>query len=1046
VSGLNRWLAGRLAVPPERTGRLFLFLAVAVLQYAACALGRTAAESLFLSNAGAAALPGYLVIAGLSIVPASTAMLKLIDRVPKLTLYRRSLLLGVVVVVAIRFLTGSGELWAWYVVLIGVVLVEVLLGIQFWVLLANYFTSLEQKRLIAAFTLAMAGGAVLGGMLATGLVRLVSTADLLVIYPSLFVAVYFLLVRLQRTEKPFESADDDSDVSMQQSLGSLPALIAEYPIIALMAIVGFLDVLLGAVGAVLTFDVYTRVFTDEGRLTQFLGVLKAAMNVLQVVFVTFVTKPLVQRLGVGRMNVIYPATTFASLLGLAVRPSLPVAIGASFNWDTVAPGLANPIENLTYNAVPPRFLGRVRSVSEGILQPTGLTAAGIVLLVLVDRFSFSQIAWMAAGLGLVHVVLGAYRGRKYGDALASQLKSRAIDFKEEGELTRIPAEYAEEVERLLLASGAESSAFGLELAARLGADRFFPSVVPVLPNLAGRSQEAGVSFLSAIRGRAERSEVRRLLATGPPQVQGLVLEAELRRRNTQLSLRELEPLLSSEDAKVRGLSRAAALRVDGPVTPLLLHDPTLGEDGLAAVARGAQAAADKRLIPAMVEAMVRGAPPTRAAALEGLVAVAPLGEKYASVVSLAELELGSEDPRVRAAAYALLGKEGAANLESLVAGLEDTHAMVRRRASQALGGLGEVAIPHLAQALRSRRAEVVDSALEALGTMRTSAAADAALEFLAEDYRQVERNQAWRDQIPVADARWVPLVVALDDSNQRVVEKVLRVLAAFGHGRILRHARQALRGRDVRLRANAVEALASIPHRKFVLPVMGLFEALALEGGDAERSGAAEKSDAALAEMTGAGERWIRVAAIEVARALGRELPAAAAEDGEPLVRATAAPPEEGSPMSRLLFLRQVSLFQNLSLDNLLALDAVMRRVDFLEGETIFEEGSVGDDFYLISAGEVSVRTGGAGGEGSVERARLRAGDFFGEMALFDDEPRSATCVAVTACTLLVLDRGRFYGLIEQLPGLGLAICKTLTQRLRRSELDLRAAKAARPA
>ena len=150
--------------------------------------------------------------------------------------------------------------------------------------------------------------------------------------------------------------------------------------------------------------------------------------------------------------------------------------------------------------------------------------------------------------------------------------------------------------------------------------------------------------------------------------------------------------------------------------------------------------------------------------------------------------------------------------------------------------------------------------------------------------------------------------------------------------------------------------------------------------------------------------------------------------------------------MSRLLFLRRVSLFQNLTLDDLLALDGVLRRVDYLEGETIFEEGSVGDDFYIISEGEVSVRTGGAGGEGSVERARLQTGDFFGEMALFDDEPRSASCVAATACTLLVLDRGRFYGLIEQMPQLGLAICKTLTQRLRRTERDLRAAHSAKSA
>jgi CRP-like cAMP-binding protein len=142
--------------------------------------------------------------------------------------------------------------------------------------------------------------------------------------------------------------------------------------------------------------------------------------------------------------------------------------------------------------------------------------------------------------------------------------------------------------------------------------------------------------------------------------------------------------------------------------------------------------------------------------------------------------------------------------------------------------------------------------------------------------------------------------------------------------------------------------------------------------------------------------------------------------------------------MSRLLLLRQISLFKALTLDELFALDGAFRRVDYLPGETIFEEGSVGDDFYLISDGTVAVcsRRGGV----LKKRAQLARGDFFGEMALFDDEPRSATCLAETACALLALDRNRLFSLIEQMPQIGLAICKTMTQRLRRTERDLRAA------
>ena len=1044
-SALRGWLTVRLGLQPDRIGRLYLFLAIAVVQFAANALARTAAEALFLANAGAAALPAYLVIVGITVVPAAAAMSKLIDKVRKVWFYRVSLVIAAGLAVGLRALASTGDKPAWYAVLVGVVLLEMLLNIQFFVLIADYFTTLEQKRLVAALTLATAAGTALGGGFANVLVQLLPTAELLLVFPAFFSLVFVLLLRLQKTEQPFEAPESDARESMQEKLGSLPALLREYPIISLMAIVGFLDVMIGSMGGVLTYNVYAVAFPDEQRLTQVLGTLKGVLAVVQVGVITFVTGPLVQRLGIARMNAIYPLTTLGSLFGLAVKPSLPVAFGASFNWDAVASGLANPVENLTYNAVPPRFLGRVRSVSEGMLQPVGLTVAGLLLAVLVERWSFTQIAWMAVCLSVVHVVLGVYRGRKYADALASQLKSHAVDLSAGLKGSALPAEYAEEIERLLVDADNESSAFGLELAARLGADRFLVPARPVLALLEGRGRQSGVTYLSAIRGRKERAEVRQLLAVGPPRVQALVLEAELGGK-ASLSARELEPLLASSDATVRGLARAASLRAGGATSPLLLRDPDLGEEGLAAVARGARAAADRRLVPALVEAMVRGTPATRATALEGLVAVAPLGEKLSSVITLAELELESDDPRVRSAAFALLGKEGSAHLEKLSAGTEDSHSRVRRRAAEAMAACGEAAIPYLVAALRSPRVEVVDAALEALGAMRTPDAADAALAYLANDYGQVARNQSWRARMPAGDAVWAPLELALNDSNQRVVDQVLRVLGAFGHARILRHARQALRGRDVRLRANAVEALASITHRRFVLPVMGLLEALATEGDAVEQTRTGAESGVALGEMLSSTERWVRVAAIEVARTLGRELPPEIRELPDPLVRATVDPPEEGTPMSRLLFLRRVSLFQNLTLDDLLALDGVLRRVDFLEAETIFEEGSVGDDFYIISEGEVSVRTGGAKGEGSVERARLQSGEFFGEMALFDDEPRSATCVAATACTLLVLDRGRFYGLIEQMPQLGLAICKTLSQRLRRTERDLRAASSAKSA
>ena len=106
------------------------------------------------------------------------------------------------------------------------------------------------------------------------------------------------------------------------------------------------------------------------------------------------------------------------------------------------------------------------------------------------------------------------------------------------------------------------------------------------------------------------------------------------------------------------------------------------------------------------------------------------------------------------------------------------------------------------------------------------------------------------------------------------------------------------------------------------------------------------------------------------------------------------------------------------------------------ESEVIFEEGSTGDEMYLIHSGTVVLTVRGEGRE-PVTLAVLNPGDFFGEMALVDDAPRSATAAAADdGAQLLVLDRSKFMFTVRQQPQFALSIMHTLCQHIR--ELDQR--------
>jgi CRP/FNR family transcriptional regulator, cyclic AMP receptor protein len=105
----------------------------------------------------------------------------------------------------------------------------------------------------------------------------------------------------------------------------------------------------------------------------------------------------------------------------------------------------------------------------------------------------------------------------------------------------------------------------------------------------------------------------------------------------------------------------------------------------------------------------------------------------------------------------------------------------------------------------------------------------------------------------------------------------------------------------------------------------------------------------------------------------------------------------------------------------------------FRKGEIVFDEGSPGQEMYVIASGAVKVTTMKQGRETLL--ARMEAGEFFGEMALVDEAPRSGTAIADEEGTRLIeLDMDRFFYLVQQQPVFALTIMHTLCQRIRRRD------------
>jgi CRP-like cAMP-binding protein len=129
--------------------------------------------------------------------------------------------------------------------------------------------------------------------------------------------------------------------------------------------------------------------------------------------------------------------------------------------------------------------------------------------------------------------------------------------------------------------------------------------------------------------------------------------------------------------------------------------------------------------------------------------------------------------------------------------------------------------------------------------------------------------------------------------------------------------------------------------------------------------------------------------------------------------------------MKRMAFLKRVPLFQDISDQYLLALTELTSLVHLLPGESLCEEGELGDAMYILRQGMISVQVRG------VEVNQIAEGECIGEMALLDHAPRSATCIACDKAELLKISASDFETVLRSQPSVVLALLRTIAARLR---------------
>ena len=129
---------------------------------------------------------------------------------------------------------------------------------------------------------------------------------------------------------------------------------------------------------------------------------------------------------------------------------------------------------------------------------------------------------------------------------------------------------------------------------------------------------------------------------------------------------------------------------------------------------------------------------------------------------------------------------------------------------------------------------------------------------------------------------------------------------------------------------------------------------------------------------------------------------------------------------AKVKLLKRVPLFAGCSKSELRELAKTADELDIREGTVLTREGRTGKEFFVLIDGTANVTKGGK------KVAELKAGDWFGEIALITDSPRTATVTATSPGDVLVITDRRFRSVVETMPSIALKVLSRVGERLAR--------------
>jgi hypothetical protein len=1028
------------------------------------------AETAFLKRYGVEYLPIVYMINSISTFFIMGFITPIMARIPGSRLLNYILLVCGGSVAGLRFAIPLGIDLLYPVLFILKSQYEVLLGLVFWNLANDLFNTRQSKRI---FPLITAGG-VLGGIIGSFgtpfLAKAISLDNLMFAYlgTTLMGAVtvqrmgahFPTLLLSEKTGKKKKGRS-----SIISELKKVWPMIKDSTLVKILILLTLLpNVVIPIINYQFNFAI-DQTFATEGGMIKFFGYFRGVLNVISLIILLFVGR-IYSRWGLPVALIFHPINYFIAFMAFLFRFDIFSAMYARISTNVLRTTINNPARAVLVGLVPPAYRAVVRPFLRGTVVRLGVLAGSGLIIVseglVHPRYLSVAAALFVAGWIFSNIILK----RVYSKILLDLISRDMLDFKsmEEQDVGHVFTDKkvkSQLLEAFLSARGTDC----LWYARLLSSLRVENLDTHILSSLKKQDDKTRIDLLSLLSLEAGKDAVQVFREMADPEKSDLtaaVVKAANRLPARLTSNLLLEIFETNRHFEVKAYALAGLYRqvpqkygviLDGWLQSTDESERTAGIIAAGESKDGAYAAklremfeheSDSSILPFIIQALHSlGYEDINDLVLPYL--IHPL--EPVRLASLKALEIADDE-----------------TLRKVIASMDDPSGQIHDLAREKIHTSSYNNAQVLVESLTIPRRKVREGLFEILESLNIKD-----LDLFRFARSQIEKGYAC--MVEVDGLRHLPesrerdlLMDHLDQKRFFQMENVLRVLATEDRSGKMKTIWRGISSADDRQRSNSLEALDDTMDpslSRILIPLLEgrpMSERLAIGRKYFQLPDFKSKTDGLYAQLL-TRQDWVTVLltlhllAREGIDGLDRKIfeplldsekdhirwmtqCIISLEDKDTAEREKLMASEISIP-DKIMRLKGIHIFAGLSVSELAAVASVTEEVVYPSGELVIKEGEPGETMYLIIDGEVTVIKG-HGTENEIELDRIGAGDYFGEMALFEGDVRSATIRTSEQTNLLVLHKREFSEIVREYPQIALQICKVLSQRIRELHQKIR--------